>query len=199
MHYHVLPSEEINCYSLFLHSQFNHALILIPADCHLHMQYARHFFSMDFLLATCVKRLNILFRDNHHLLALKGCFCSKEYRQFPSSWNPGSSHFNLHLYSTFHPWRSKCTLQTHPLCEQKLYKYTRLHKQRQQSHHPLLKRISLPVFPALVASQLCIPYTISPSRSVMQTYAISLLGKHKESWQATEGLYSLGDPHLLVA
>lgn len=148
MHYHALPCEEINCNSIFLHSQFNHTLILTPADCHLHMQYASHFFSMDFLLTTCVKSLNILLQDNHLLLALKGCFCSKEYRQFPSSWNPGFSHVNLHLYSTFHPWRSQWTLKTHPLCTQKLYKYTWLHKQTQRSHHRPLKRISLHVFPA---------------------------------------------------
>ena len=40
---------------------------------------------MDFLLSTCVESLSISFQDNHHLLALKGCFCSEERSQFPSS------------------------------------------------------------------------------------------------------------------
>lgn len=31
MHYHALPSKEMNCDSVFLHSQFNHTLILLPA------------------------------------------------------------------------------------------------------------------------------------------------------------------------
>lgn len=42
------------------------------------------FFIMDFLLATCVESLPILFQDNHFLMALKGCFCSTEYNFLPS-------------------------------------------------------------------------------------------------------------------
>lgn len=101
-HQHTLPSEEMNSASGFSHSQFHHTLILTPADSHLpsFMRYASHFFIMDFLLATCVNSLIILFQDNHFLLALKGCFCSKEYSFFPS----GTLHSVMLIYIYIAPF-----------------------------------------------------------------------------------------------